>query len=417
MKLTPESEDCLYVEVSSPDIAPDKPLPVMFWIGCYAFGSNIDAVLDPTLINDQQIVYARCGFRLGAFGFLCTKDFSAPGNCGLKDIVMALKWVQRNISKFGGDPNNVTVFGNSSGGAIVHLLMLSPMASGLFHKAIMQSVTALNNWSLEKNPLQPLTQLARELGIKKTCNEEMLQELRKLSAEDIMNVVYKIEEKRRMEDSDTFESIFKPCIEEEYEGLPAFLTKSPCLIIKSGNFNKVPLIIGSNNIEGSVIKYAKNDFYTNFEKLNENVQLLVPKCLAAEKTLSKKIGLQLLKFYLGGDEALTKDTKNQYIQLLSDYYFLYFVNKTVKLHSQFAPECPIYYYVMNFVGEWLVPERLSFVNNLGHSMELAFLFGIRSPGSPSRQLCKGSRDSIKVRSSVIKMWTNFAKYGYVDEIY
>nr|QLI62118.1 carboxylesterase 6 [Streltzoviella insularis] len=403
------SEDCLYIDLSTPNIKPDKPMPVMFWIGCYGFSSTMDPILDPLLINDQGVIFVRCGFRLGPFGFLSINDFTASGNCGLKDIVMALKWVQRNISVFGGDPNNVTIFGNSTGGAIVHFMMLSPMSSGLFHKAIIQSASALNNWSLAKNPSQAAMELAKELGITKTCKVEVVEELRSLPALKIMKVFFDLEQRGfEKEGTDLFDSTFKPCIEDEFEGQSAFLTKSPPLIIKSGNFNKVPLIIGSNNIEGSVLQFIKKDFYNDFEKFNENVCLLVPRSLAGEPKLSKNIGHQLLKFYLGGEECLREDTKPQYLQLISDYYFLYYVNKTVRLHSQFAPECPIYYYVLNYAGEWTVPNCLTFFNSLGHCAEIPFIFRLKMPNSP---ICKGSRDSMKTRSRVVKMWTNFAKFG------
>ncbi|XP_026737629.1 carboxylesterase 4A-like [Trichoplusia ni] len=400
------NEDCLYIEVSTPDIKPKEPMPVMFWIGCFAYAIVKDKICDPSLINDQNIVFVRCSFRLGPFGFLSINDYTAPGNCGLKDLVMALKWVQRNISAFGGDPNNVTLFGHSAGGAIVHLMMLSPMATGLFHKAIIQSVSALNNWSLAKNPSQPVWDLANILGIKNTSEVEVVEELRSISAEDILKAFHQMNLDAKAANTDVIDAIFKPCIELDYEGQPAFITKSPPLIMKSGNFNKVPLIIGSNNIEGAVLQYIVEDFYSDYEKYNENVSLLVPKSLAREDKLAKNIGHQLLKFYLGGEEQLRADTRTPYLQLISDYYFSYYVNRTVRLHTQVAPECPIYYYIINYAGEWLVPKHLDFFNSVGHCAELPFLFKLKTP-----ETCKGSRDSILTRSRVVKMWTNFAKTG------
>ncbi|KAJ0178763.1 hypothetical protein K1T71_005538 [Dendrolimus kikuchii] len=403
------TEDCLYLEVWTPNINPEKPMPVMFWIGTYSFTYNLDHIFDPSLINDQQVVFVRCGFRVGPFGFLSINDFTAPGNSGLKDVVLALKWVQRNISLFGGDPNNVTIFGNSSGGAIVHFMILSPMATGLFHKAIIQSASALNNWSLTKNPSQAVMNLAKVLGINKTYKVEIVEELRSLPAIDIINAFIILKNERKEGDeNDVFDAVFKPCIEVEFEGQPAFLTKSPPLIIKSGNYNKVPLIIGSNNIEAAVLQYTKKDFYNDFEKYNENVCLLVPRSLAGEAAMSKTIGQQLLKFYLSGEEQLREDTRTQFLQLISDYYFLYYVNKTVKLHCQSAPECPIYYYIVNYAGEWAVPQQLVFFNSAGHCAELPFIFRITVP---DMSRIKGSRDSVKTRSRVVKMWTNFAKYG------
>lgn len=403
------SEDCLYIEISTPTVKPNQLLPVMFWIGSSGFSCNTDNSYDPSLINNQDVLFARCGFRIGPFGFLSMNDFMATGNSGLKDLVLALKWIQNNISAFGGNPNNITIFGNSTGGAAVHLLMLSPMASGLFHKAIIQSASALNNWCVAKNPSRPVMELAKELGITEKLNIDIIEQLRATPALNIMKAFGTLEEKVIKENEyDIFDSIFKPCIEEEFEGQPAFLTKSPPIIIKSGNFNKVPIIIGSNNIEGSVLKFIKENFYSDFEKYNENLSLIVPKSLAGEAKISKSIGQKLLKFYLGGDEFLTKNTRTQYLQLISDYYFLYYVNKTVRLHSHFAPECPIYYYIINYEGEWAMPEDLKFLHSLAHTSEIPFIFPLKRSDFPA---FKGSRDSVKTRSRVVKMWTNFAKYG------
>ncbi|CAH0763658.1 unnamed protein product [Diatraea saccharalis] len=413
------SEDCLYIEISTKSIKNNTPMPVMFWIGTYVFSVNIDNYFNPSLLNDHGVIFVRCGFRLGPFGFLSINEFNAPGNCGLKDLVMALKWVQNNIDKFGGDPNNVTIFGSSTGGSAVHLLMMSPMASGLFHKAIIQSSSVLNNWSLTKNPILSVMELSKKLGITKLHPVEIVEELRLFSAEEIIKTTFYLEDKlAKLDDCNFFDSFFKPCIENDLEGLPAFLTKSPILILKTGNFNKVPIIIGSNNIEGSVLQFINNDFYTNFHKYNEDICHIVPKSLSCEPKYSKDIGQKLLKFYFGDECEINENTKTQYLQLISDYYFLYYVNKTVRLHSEFAPESPVFYYIVNCAGEWSVPEELSYFCNLGHSAEIPFIFQIRTTNSPvDPKMCKGSRDSITTRSRVVKMWTNFAKFGYVDKNY
>nr|AQY62738.1 carboxylesterase [Pieris rapae] len=403
------SEDCLYIEVSSPNIKPDKPLPVMFWIGSCNFTFYIDSILDPTHLNNQGVVFVRCGFRLGPFGFLSINDFSAPGNVGLKDLILAFKWVQANISNFGGDPNNVTAFGSGTGGAIVHLMILSPLASGLFHKAIVQSSSALNDWSLAKNPVENTMTLAKHLGIKTTDKFEVVEEMRKLSGYDIMKTYSTYFYDKYRADNDVFDSPFKPSIENEFEGQPTFISKSPAKILNSGKFNKVPMMIGTNNVEAKVLQYIKDNFYKDYNKYNEDVKHLVPKSLANVNSDSlRKIGQQILSFYFVGVEKVNQQTQKQYLQFLSDYYFHYHLDKTIRIHSKVSPECPIYYYVLNYAGEWLVPKELEFFNTIGHSAELPFLFGIKlSDGS----FCKGSCISLTTRDRCVKMWTNFAKYG------
>lgn len=106
----------------------------MFWIhgGSFSSGSNKTDIYGPEFLMTQDIVLVVINYRLGVLGFLSLDDptLGAPGNAGFKDIVMALKWVERNVGFFGGDPKNVTVFGQSAGAAAAHLLMLSPMAKG-----------------------------------------------------------------------------------------------------------------------------------------------------------------------------------------------------------------------------------------------------------------------------------------------
>lgn len=139
------SEDCLTLDVRAP-LSPVRPLPVMVWIHG---GSNRAGGSDGTVessITKQGVVLVSVQYRLGVFGFLSRRDLAAEqqgssGNYGLMDQIAALKWVQANIARFGGDPKNVTVFGESAGSQDVSLLLASPMAQGLFHKAVLQSGT------------------------------------------------------------------------------------------------------------------------------------------------------------------------------------------------------------------------------------------------------------------------------------
>lgn len=112
-------------------------------------GSNKTKSYSPNFLITEDIVFVAINYRLGILGFLSLDDTSleVPGNAGLKDQNMALKWIQNNIHKFGGDKNNVTLSGESAGGASVNYHMLSPSSKGLFHKGILQSGTVFNPWS------------------------------------------------------------------------------------------------------------------------------------------------------------------------------------------------------------------------------------------------------------------------------
>ncbi|HYB11859.1 MAG TPA: carboxylesterase family protein, partial [Myxococcota bacterium] len=140
-----DSEDCLYINVWRPAVAEGKPLPVMVWIYGGALTVGGASLYPGDGLAAQGIVYVSFNYRLGRFGFfahpaLASEDHNAPrGNYGYMDQVAALKWVKHNIAAFGGDPNNVTIAGESAGGGSVLALLSSPMARGLFQRAILQS--------------------------------------------------------------------------------------------------------------------------------------------------------------------------------------------------------------------------------------------------------------------------------------
>ncbi|PSN44753.1 hypothetical protein C0J52_10737 [Blattella germanica] len=149
-------EDCLYLNVYTPQLPPGPRLPVMVWIHGGAFLT----------------------------GFLSLQTPEAPGNNGLKDQTLALTWVKHNIDRFGGNPDNVTIFGQSSGAASVHYHLLSPLSNGLFHRAIAQSGCALDPWAFQ-SPSAAL-ELARELvgllGPRTNDSRQILQRLRSARA-------------------------------------------------------------------------------------------------------------------------------------------------------------------------------------------------------------------------------------------
>src|SRR4051794_18965023 len=152
---SPESEDCLTLNVWTPGIGPaasnGAKLPVMVWLhgGAFAYGSGNRAVTDgANLARSGDVVVVSVNHRLNIFGFLHLADlggerYAHSGNAGVLDLVAALEWVRDNIAAFGGDPGNVTIFGESGGGGKVSVLLAMPRARELFHRAVIQSGAAI----------------------------------------------------------------------------------------------------------------------------------------------------------------------------------------------------------------------------------------------------------------------------------
>jgi para-nitrobenzyl esterase len=200
------SEDCLFLNVWRPASATTAKLPVMVWIhgGGFVFGSGASPNTSGARFARQGVVLVSVNYRLGRFGFFAFPALSrerpdeTKGNYAYMDQIAALQWVKRNIAAFGGDPSNVTIFGFSAGGVSVHSLLASPMARGLFHKAIAQSAGSRDSVLTARpmredgvDPNYPVsaetigTDFAREVGIEGT-DEAALASLRALSAEQVL---------------------------------------------------------------------------------------------------------------------------------------------------------------------------------------------------------------------------------------
>lgn len=174
------NEDCLFLNVYTPKL-PDSEgnpkLPILFWIhgGGFQFGNGNAFLYGPDYLIPENIILVTINYRLGALGFLNTGTHDAPGNAGLKDQVLALKWVQDNIESFGGDPNEVTIGGQSAGSASVHYLLMSPLTKGLFKRAIAQSGVSVNPWAITDIPQQRAFMLGKALNYHTNDTEKLIR--------------------------------------------------------------------------------------------------------------------------------------------------------------------------------------------------------------------------------------------------
>lgn len=192
-------EDCLFVNVTTPRRLSGEPLPVMVWLhgGGFTTGAG-DAYDAQRLAHRGNAVVITVNYRLGVFGYFGYPGVAGSGNFGLADQLAALLWTQRNAAAFGGDPDNVTVFGQSAGAMSIGALLTSPAATGLFHKAIMQSGAPTLYWprgvmfpsSPEHTPYMALsdveksgTRLAEQLGCSGT---DTMERLREVSTEELV---------------------------------------------------------------------------------------------------------------------------------------------------------------------------------------------------------------------------------------
>uniref|UniRef100_A0A8C1WC11 Carboxylic ester hydrolase n=1 Tax=Cyprinus carpio TaxID=7962 RepID=A0A8C1WC11_CYPCA len=184
------SEDCLYLNIYTPSKPGDNSkLPVMVWIHGGGFSAASASIFDGLVLAAyQDVVVVLIQYRLGLLGFFSTGDEHAPGNYGLLDQVAALQWVQENIHSFGGDPELVTIFGESAGGVSVSLHVLSPLSSNLFRYAIAESGTAAMDAIMSPNPLPTAQYVGNTSGCDISSTKKMVDCVMQLTEEDILKI-------------------------------------------------------------------------------------------------------------------------------------------------------------------------------------------------------------------------------------
>jgi para-nitrobenzyl esterase len=245
-KITPDlpmSEDCLYLNVVTPAREPNEKLPVMVWMhgGGYASGCGSDKVWNNYRLPENGAVVVTLTHRLGSLGLLAHPWLTAESSQGVSgnylflDLIASLRWIQDNISVFGGNPNNVTIFGESGGGAKVTIMMASPLAKGLFHKAICESGTAavlLIGKTLAASEKSGKA-LFKKLGV------DNLEQARNMPAQKIIEAAQAMEGVRNPSEP--------PRVNDFDASVDGWVLGSiPRQVLTSDSFNAVPLIVSTN---------------------------------------------------------------------------------------------------------------------------------------------------------------------------
>ena len=227
----------VYAPAQNDSLNPSTKYPVMVYIhgGGFVVGSAI--VNDGLGLSTYGVVFVTIQYRLGPFGFLSTGDSAAPGNYGMLDQVQALKWDKENINSFGGDPDKITIFGLSAGGASVGIHLLSPLSQNLFHRAIFESGVDLSPWAFATTRVAKsrTVKLAKKIGCEYNELDKLVDRLRKKDARDIIS---------------SGGAIWPP-VADGMQGANAFLPDTPQILRKAGKFRNVPYIVGFLPNEGA----------------------------------------------------------------------------------------------------------------------------------------------------------------------
>ncbi|XP_070570855.1 acetylcholinesterase-like [Ptychodera flava] len=252
------SEDCLHLNVFVPQSLA-TPAAVMVWIHGGGYVDNAgpsESLYDGSaLASVGDVIVVTIKYRLGALGFLSTSDSVSRGNYGIMDQAMALEWVQDNIAAFGGDPGNVTIFGESAGAGSVGVHLISPKSNGLFARAITQSGTAISPTLLETD-FEQMNARAHALGSLVNCDvggsEKLVECLRDVGVEDLVRAQGQVT--GIVGDN---ERAFLPVVDGD------IIPKNPADILKDGSFNRVDAMFGANGDEGMYQVYLAHREWAN----------------------------------------------------------------------------------------------------------------------------------------------------------
>ena len=367
------SEDCLSLNVYAPaNVKGHAKLPVMFWIhgGGYTGGSGNEPRHNGDFLPTKGVVLVTINYRLGVFGFLSSAELTAEqggasGNYGMMDIIAALGWVKKNIADFGGDPGNVTIFGESAGSFAVSTLMAVPSAQGLFHKAIGESGGALTTGTLSM-PTLALAEKKNADWVEKTGAKSLAQ-LRAMSTDQILAV-----NPRRGEVA------FSPIVDGKVIATP--ITE----VYEAGKQSHVPLMAGFNRDEAAY--FAKGMTAEKWKAM-------------ADKRFKEKAA-QFLKLYPG-----TTDTEamRSAADFGGDQFIAYGTWKWIEMDRKTGDK-DIYRYKLDLAAP---PSKFHPDADAFHSDDIEYVFGTLAtrPGAVWRP------EDWKLSDEMMDYWTNFSKKG------
>ncbi|XP_049697930.2 cholinesterase 1 [Helicoverpa armigera] len=307
-------EDCLVANVFTPDTnATNLPVLVFVHGGAYQRGHGLSDQYR-ALVRTNQLIAVSFNYRLGVHGFLCLGTEGAPGNAGLKDQVALLRWVNRNIASFGGNPADVTLAACSAGSGSVDFLTLSSLTHGLFQKVIMESGISTGATGVQIDPIQNAKNYAKVLNFTNVDDLSSLEEFYKTASFELLT-----SELYEIVDNEDVGIRFAPCVERDI-GQERVITDGPMNIIKQGKYNKVPLMYGFTNMEGAMrLPY----FDTWKDRMNEKFSDFLPIELHFESDEEKaKVAEKVKQFYFK-DRPVGEETMFEYLLYFTDVLFAY----------------------------------------------------------------------------------------------
>ncbi|XP_045777023.1 esterase FE4-like [Maniola jurtina] len=387
-------EDCLLMNLLVPQVASETNLvPVVVYIHSGAFSGGSGSMANYHYVARHDVITISFNYRLGALGFACLGNKEIPGNAALKDQVAALRWIRKNIKKFGGDPTKVTLAGFSVGATMAELLSLSKATTGLFNRIILDSGSALAPFAINRDPISTAKNVAISLGYNGTMTLEGLTEFyltTNISGLAEKSVNYHLK-------NSTFG--FAPCIENVLEDVEPILTESPLDTLKNGRNNDVAVLTGFADMEG-LSRSIK--FGTWREDMNEDFSEFLPADLLFDDDRVREKFINEIKKHYFDNKPVNAEALQRYVDYFSDSMFKYNILKSAKLHA-ISNKRPVYLYEFSYTGKLNIEHNyMDRIKGASHRDQTAYILDFFGHTNSYKDL--------DTRERMTTMWTDFVKY-------
>ena len=371
-----KSEDCLYLNVWTPAKSANDRLPVLVWIygGGFSFGSTSEGIYSGEKLAKKGVILVSIAYRVGQFGFLAHPELSAEssdhvsGNYGLLDQISGLKWVQKNIAAFGGDPNKVTIFGESAGGISVSMLCASPLAKGLFRGAISESGGSFGPTRSTTFPGENMKTLKQAeidgQSFVQKAGASSIADLRKISADKVPS---------------GFGMAGGWPIVDGY-----VIPDDQYKLYEAGKYNDVSVLIGYNSDEGASFPPGRTP----------------DECISGVKNRYGKFADDLIKAYPVDKDIVPKTARD----LSRDAAFGWQTWSWARLQSRIGKSKVYYYYFDQHPDFPKGSPRYGYGSP--HGQEVAYVFEHLDTSNPQT-----TKSDLNISEAMATYWTNFTKYG------
>nr|ADK12695.1 acetylcholinesterase precursor [Tetranychus urticae] len=392
----PLDEDCLSVNIWVPRPRP-KSAAVLLWIyggGFWSGSSSLDFYDGSVLAGEESIIFVSINYRVASLGFIFFDTSDAPGNAGLFDQLMAMEWIRENIAAFGGNPANITIFGESSGAVSAALHLLSPLSRNVFSQAILQSGSATCPWAISdrKKAYQRSLALAQAVGCGSTSTRSVhaiIECMQSIPASELV----------AQEEATTgvVEFAFIPIVDG------SFLDEDPEVSLRTKNFKHTPILTGSNRDEATywLVYHSPHIFnlsegiYISRSEFQSLIRIIYPHL----SPLAQEAVIQEYTHWINPDDQI--ENREATDKFVGDYHFTCPVNEMSYRYALYGNDVWTYHFThrssKSFWPSWM---------GVIHGEEIKFVLG--EPLDPVHGYTPAE---VQLSKRIMRYWANFARTG------